>query len=408
MKDMKKKLLSTTLLMLLLASLSACASSNARGLGTGEEDGEATANEVVKTVAVETMVLEASDHYEEVYLAGQLAAEEAYKVLPYTSGVVSEILVAVGDEVKVGDVLYLLDEEDLMTSKEDTLVSLQRSKDQSYNSLMLAQHDLASGEMNLASAQKNYEDNLTLFESGLITQLAMNGYEDALASSKIAYDRLVISLANAESYYESSVDSYQDSQRNFAENLEDMTVTSPIDGRVTSIDVQVGVTNNMNAGVTVTGGGDILVTGSVIEKYINQVAVGQTAQVEVKAVDKTLQGVVTTVATTSSNSYYPIEVTLDNKDGDLKAGMFAGVTISTDLIEDIITVPKTAILGTGSTKYVYLDKDGFASKTIVSQGRDFGQVVEITEGLTLGDRLVIEGHYYLEEGSGLMVANVSD
>lgn len=405
MKNMKKKLLNTTLLIVAVASLSACTTSNARGVGAGTNDGQAVVEETLKTVAVETIILEPSDHYEQIYLVGQLEAKEAYNVLPYTAGLVSEILVEVGDEVEAGDVLYLLDSDDLMTTRDDTLVSLQRAKDQAYNSLILAKNDLSSSEMTLSNAEKNYKDNLRLFEGGFITQSALDGYEDVFENSQIAYDRVGISLQNTQSAYESAVDSYEDSVRDFSDSLGDMTITSPIAGTVTKIDVQVDVNNNMNAGVTVTGSGDILVTGSVIEKYINLIEVGQQSSVEIKAVGKTIEGQVTSVAMSSGNSYYPIEVTLENDNGNLKAGMFAGVTVDTTLIEEIITVPKTSILGTGSTKYVYLNVAGLASKAIVTLGREFGDVVEITQGLAAEDVLIVEGHYYLDEGTSLTVNN---
>lgn len=403
MKTMKKKLLNITLTLVTITMLAACVPS--RGGTTTVQGQEVGMENELEAVAVESMTLDLSDHYEQIYISGQLEAQEEYNVLPYTVGVVSEILVEVGDQVEEGDVLYILDSADLETNRDDTLVSLQRSKDQAYNSLVLAQNDLSSSKMSLENAQKNYEDNLRLFDGGFITQSAIDGYEDGLESAQIGYDRALITLQNAQSAYDGSVDSYSDTARDFSNNLEDMVVTSPIKGSVTKVDVQVDVTNNMNAGVTVTGTGNILVAGSVIERYINEVASGQDATVEIKAVDRSLKGQVTSVASSSSNSYYPIEVTLENGNGDLKAGMFAGVTVNTNLVEGIITIPKTSIIGTGSTKFVFLDQGNVASRTLVTVGRDFGAVVEITDGLSPGDALIIEGQVYLEEGTPLIVNN---
>lgn len=406
--NLKKKLFSITLILGASLAFTACLP---EGRGPGAGEGTASEPEAVvlaadlDAVAVESLILEAGDHYEQVYVAGQLEAQDEYNVLPYIGGVVEEIMVQVGDEVKAGDVLYTLDTGDMETSKTDTLTSLNRSKEQAYNSLVLSRNDLTTSQTSLDNAQKNYEDNLRLFEGGFITQAAMDGYENALESARVGYDRAVINLENAQYAYDGAVDTYNDSARDFEANLGDMTVTSPIDGTVTRVDVQVDVTNNMNAGITVTGTGNILVTGTIIESYINEVATGQEASIEIKNNQEIITGQVTSVAATSSNSYYPIEVSVDTSSDTLRPGMFAGITINTQLAEAIITVPKTAILGTGTTKYVFVDSDGMAEKTVVSLGRDFGGLVEITEGLAVGDELIVEGQVYLENGTPLIVNN---
>jgi len=406
--NLKKRLFSITLLLGLSVALSACLPEGRvpGGAGGTGSEGESTLLATnLEAVAVESLILEAGNHYEQVYVAGQLEAQDAYNVLPYIGGVVEEIMVQVGDVVNAGEVLYTLDTGDMEVSKTDTLTALNRSKEQAYNSLLLSRNDLTSSQTSLDNAQKNYEDNLRLLEGGFITQVAMDGYENALENARIGYDRAVINLENAQYAYDGAVDTYNDSARDFEANLADMTVTSPIDGTVTRIDVQVDVTNNMNAGITVTGTGNILVTGSIIESYINEVATGQEALIEVKNSQEIIKGQVTSVAASSANSYYPIEISLDTSSDTLRPGMFAGITINTQLAKDIITVPKTAILGTGSTKYVFVDLEGMAEKTLVSLGRDFGGLVEITEGLAVGDELIVEGQVYLENGTPLIVNN---
>lgn len=406
---MKKQLLKLSGLLLVVVSLAGCtmpSRGGAGGTGPGSDassDADATVMaKVLDEVAVETITLSEGDHYNQLYVVGKLQAENEYNVLPYTAGVVEEIMVQVGDHVKAGDVLYVLDSADLITNRDNALQSSQTSKDQAYNSRLLSEKDLQSSQMNLDNATKNYEDNLQLFEGGFITQAAMDGYTDALTSAQISYERSSVSYSNSKISYNQAVTSYENSVVDFENNLSDMTVTSPIDGLVSRIDVQVDVTNNMNAGVLVTGSQNMLVSGSVIEKYVNLMEVGLQAVVEVEAIDKTYTGNLVSVATSSSNSYYPIEVALDNKDGLLKAGMYAGVTIDAELIEGIITVPKTALLSSGSTKFVFTNVDGIAAKVLVQVGRDFGEVVEITEGLTAGDELVVDGQVYLEDGTPLL------
>jgi len=93
-------------------------------------------------------------------------------------------------------------------------------------------------------------------------------------------------------------------------------------------------------------------------------------------------------------------VTIDNRDGSLKPGMFA--TASIDAVKDsqagkVIAVPEEAVFLDGSERYVFLQKgDGRFVVRRVSVGPASGLKVEIKEGLKVGDAVVTKGVFTLK------------
>lgn len=354
-------------------------------------------------VAVETIVIDEKTLADELYVVGHITSNEQYNVTPYTSGIVENILVNVGDIVEEGDVLYVLNTSDLELSKTTSLSQSESSMKQSENSLELAKKDLEQNEINLTKAQRDYEDNEEFYEGGYISEQAFQNYNKALESAKISYDRSILALSKSQSAYDQAIKSYNNSQSDFALKFDKMTVESPIAGMVTKIDIKKDVTNKGDVGVTVTNMEDMKVSANILEKDINKITMEQQATVVVNSIGESVEGVVSSVSYSSDTSYYPIEITIENKENLFKSGMYAEVSINVGETDSMIIVPKTSIVTEGSSKYVFLNKDGYAIKTKVNIGRDFGKVVEVIDGVVIGEELVITGQAYLNEGTPLLL-----
>jgi cobalt-zinc-cadmium efflux system membrane fusion protein len=93
-------------------------------------------------------------------------------------------------------------------------------------------------------------------------------------------------------------------------------------------------------------------------------------------------------------------VSIDNRDGLLKPGMFA--TASIDSVKDsraekAIAIPEEAVFLDGSERYVFIQKgDGTFAVRRVSVGPTSGAKIEIKEGLKVGDRVVTKGVFTLK------------
>jgi membrane fusion protein (multidrug efflux system) len=83
--------------------------------------------------------------------------------------------------------------------------------------------------------------------------------------------------------------------------------------------------------------------------------------------------------------------------------MFARVELVKTVFENALLVPLYAVIAQNNERFVFVEIDGHAKKKPVSLGVLTGWQVQISSGLTAGDRVVIVGHRLLSEGHSLEV-----
>lgn len=128
------------------------------------------------------------------------------------------------------------------------------------------------------------------------------------------------------------------------------------------------------------------------ELDINSVEKGQKAVVTFDAIeDKEFEGEVTEIGNSASVNggvaKYTVEITIP-KDDEMKVGMNASATITTEERNQVLTLPMNALQEQGDKTFVYTEKnaDGTLSGEVeIQTGMTDGNTVEITDGLEEGD-----------------------
>ena len=96
---------------------------------------------------------------------------------------------------------------------------------------------------------------------------------------------------------------------------------------------------------------------------------------------------------------------LDNAGGRLRPGVFARVRLIVERRDNVAMVPETALIpAPGQAQFVFRVEDGRARRVEVKTGMRRATKVEIVEGLSSGDRVVIAGHLKLRDGMPVTVA----
>ena len=80
-------------------------------------------------------------------------------------------------------------------------------------------------------------------------------------------------------------------------------------------------------------------------------------------------------------------------------GGFVRVAIQTDVRPDAILVPKRAVLERDGKTFVFLAANGVARRVPVQLGYEEDGNIEILQGISAGDRVVVAGQGALEDGS---------
>ena len=149
---------------------------------------------------------------------------------------------------------------------------------------------------------------------------------------------------------------------------------------------------------------------SVDELDINSVEKGQTAVVTFDAIEnKEFEGEVTKIGSTASVNggvaKYTVEITIPNDD-EMKQGMNASATITTEERKDVLTLPMNALQEQGDRTFVYTEQDAegnLSGEVEIQTGLTDGNTVEITDGLEEGDTV-----YYMRSENSQTNSSSSD
>ena len=138
---------------------------------------------------------------------------------------------------------------------------------------------------------------------------------------------------------------------------------------------------------------------AVSEKDISRVKKGQGVTVDCRALPNMLSGVVTSVGDTASQTgsssgkmtAVKVTVAIEGSCADLKPGYTADCSIVTSKKEEALLAPYSAVLhDEAGGAFVYLSKGSFAEKTAVTEGGEYSNGVEISQGLSDGDIIVYD------------------
>jgi len=135
------------------------------------------------------------------------------------------------------------------------------------------------------------------------------------------------------------------------------------------------------------------VTGSVSDALVNEIAVGQAAQVVAAGSSAAVSGKVSSVAeaatVTSGVATFPVTVVLSGANPALRPGMSASVSVVINQVVGVTTVPTSAVhtTGTGSTVTLYVN--GKPVPTAVTVGASDATLTQILSGVKVGDQVVI-------------------
>jgi HlyD family secretion protein len=173
-------------------------------------------------------------------------------------------------------------------------------------------------------------------------------------------------------------------------------IIAPFDGVITIVNNTPG--DQVRAGdpaIRLDDTSQLLVDVQISEVDINAVKVGQPAELTFDAIlDKTYHGLVdevSRVGTVSSGVVnFTVKIKLTDADENVKPGMTAGVTITTQQLEDVLLVPNRAVRLVDNKRVVYILLDGQLKAVNIELGATSDLNSEVVGGdLKVGDVIVL-------------------
>lgn len=206
----------------------------------------------------------------------------------------------------------------------------------------------------------------------------------------LSNDDLYESLSNAKSNLS---DAYEDLS-NTKDDIDFYTITSPIDGVITSINILEGdYVRSETELCTIVNNDSLEFDITVDELDILDVEVGQSVNIEIDALSDTqvtpIVGYVSEISlegtTQNSVTTYPVTISLSGDD-NIRIGFNCSAEIVTSNVEDVLIVPVDAVESVKGKYYVTLEDNTRQEVTVGTYNEDY---IEIQSGLEEGDKVLL-------------------
>jgi HlyD family secretion protein len=341
---------------------------------------------------------EVGDVARAVVATGKIWPIQQVEVKSKASGIVTKLNTDINQNVRTGEVLAQLDQEEILDEVAAQKAQLEAAEANLKSAQAGVQYDRVAAEApDLPDWERNWHRAAEMEKSGVLSKQnadqAQQQYLSALNTRDRALAQITVDAAK-ERQAQSQVAQAEASLKQLEEQLSYTTITSPINGVVLSRDVQVGdaVSSILVLGSTATlvmtlgDTHEVYVKGKVDESDIGKVYLGQPARIKVQSFpDRTFYGKVTKIAPLGVEkdnvTTFEVQISIDNPGGELKANMTANAEVVLEEHKHVLTVPEQAVL---------YDKDRNASVWVPDpHGKDGHRVVGVKTGLSNGSRIEI-------------------
>jgi membrane fusion protein, multidrug efflux system len=313
-----------------------------------------------RAIPVGVEILGATDLQVSLRASANLRARQQVEVLPKQGGVIARILVEEGTPVRQNQPLAVLDDAEWRIQARQSAARAQAARDA-------------------------LERGRALQERGLLADQEVERLRSDAEVS--AADAALAEL-----------------------RVENATILAPMAGVVTHRLIEQGQLVGTNTvAFTVADLSRLEADVGIPERDAPRVQVGQPVRIRSEALSAGVMGRVSRIRPVVDPGSGTVQVTVEvdpQQAMGLRAGQFVNVDIVTEVLQDRVALPRTAVLVDGATPRVYRVSNGFAEEVSVEIGTSHGERVEIRSGVSRGDSVVVVGQDNLRPGAPVLVMEV--
>lgn len=324
-------------------------------------------------------------------------------VMAKIAGYVKNIRVDIGDHVRQGDVLAILEVPEI----KDDMAKARAGVATAEANVVSAQAAIKRAEANANMAHLSYQriHDVSMKDRGLVPRQEVDVAQsrDMEAAAQLASANS--SLKAAEQNKIAADSEYSRAQA----MMEYATIRAPFNGVVTKryantgSMIQAGTSSQTQAMPIVRlAQNDLLrLILPVPVSAVSEVREGQPVDVHVSSPQRTLQGKITRYADSvqMATRTMDTEVDVPNRDGSLVPGMYAEVHLHLAARPNVLSVPLDAVEGIGtSMQQAYVVRGGELHLVKIVTGLQSPSRIEIVSGLNAGDQVVVGRHTGLSDG----------
>ena len=327
----------------------------------------------------ETVTVNTMDITYPLRFSATLKGTNDVTIKPQVSGQLMKICITEGQQVRKGDVLFIIDQR----NAELTLQS--------------AEANLMAAQAEESSAKLTYESNRNLYAKGIVSKYMLDNAENDYKRAK------------------ASVAQYKAAADRARVDLGFCTITSPVDGLIGNIPVFAGDQVNSSTFLTMVSGNasmhaEFSVSASVLEHRADNLDNTLDDFPDVSFLFRNgdeyyLKGRVTSVTgiVDRATGALTCKATFPNPKGILYSGE-QGTVVMPLAVKDVMVIPQNAVVRLQDKSLVYkVGPDSCAHSAIVTTtGMNSERDLVITSGLEVGDVIVTEGANNVMEGQRVL------
>jgi RND family efflux transporter MFP subunit len=329
--------------------------------------------------------------------SGYIVAERKAAVASKVTGRLVKLAVEEGSHVQGGQIIAQLENDDVVASRNQVKANLN-----------VAKHHLEVSNAELNEATLSFQRTKELFEEQYVSKAVFD-----TAEARYNKARAAVSAAEAE------VNAAHAALEAADVAVEYTMIRAPFDGVVLTKNADVGdivapvsgAAEAKAAVVTMADMDSLQVEVDVAESNIALVKSGQPCEIQLDAIpDERFRGFVHMVVPTADRTKATVlvKIRFQQKDERILPEMSAKVAflsreVTNNEEQPITAVKKGALVSKDNETFVFRVEDGTVSKMTVSPGKEFGEMIEIHNGIKAGEQVVLEPPPAMRSGTKIKV-----
>ena len=343
-----------------------------------------------------------------IRISGQVHPMTTIQLSPREAGIVEEIVIEEGTQVKAGDVIIRLSNDDLDLEILNSEANLAEKENALRNTMIQMEQEKMQLSLNILELEtevkrkgRALESQKRLFDDGLI------GKEEYLRSEEdytLFCKKLEVTIARAEQdsmYREVQIRQMEESLKNMKINMQrirnrkaNLDVKAPIDGELGLIEVGLGesVGSGMKIG-QINAVGSYKIEAQIDEHYIDRVSAGLTATFERQ--NETFDAVIRKVYPEVRGGKFQADFKFSGEQPvNIRTGQTYYLNLQLGQPEKAVLIPRGTFYQKTGGKWIYVvsPEGGKAVKREIRIGRQNPQFYEVLEGLDAGEKVITSGY----------------
>ena len=370
---------------------------------------------MVTAVNIQTTRVQRISIQRQVDLAGSLISPDQAKVSSEVAGVVRKVLVELGQEVEVGQVVVALDPREIDLALQRARSQLKQTEaqlgidgvrtkeplpDEQISSIRMAIANRDDAQAQLRRAQRLKAQNL-------LSQADLDTAETKVKVTEANYQSAIETVQSLKA----TLQERRQAVELAVKKMNDTNIRVSVAGQVAERLVQQGEYIRENTPVvTIVQMNPLKVKTAIQERYAGLVRPGLPVEFFVEsAPGQKFIGKVSNVSPSvdQATRTFSVEILVDNRDRRLKPGFFVKGVIFTHRDENVMAIPEDAISALAGVSNVYVIENGKARQQMVTRGIRLGNFFELTGGLKGDEILAASNLTLLATGVPVKVAQAS-